>query len=251
MPLTPSIEWKFTAALWQSPASGYFPLLAINTLRQAISLCLLSTLFISNKIMHIQRSNVSIFRWQIFYGGTQLCPTFWPLISWNSILKQKKNFPHGSSVCQQCGFVAFTWMIKFFGVERCCRGCLCRLHYAQPESARCRVIELVFWALWHWQVVTDKWQVVGGDEVMNLELPRQLDKFVCRCRKNSKKKKKKKIHCRLHAEYLLTKSWKLYTYFFQHTRQRQTAELETPLQPLTIFRVQTLHTVTGINHGST
>ena len=30
----------------------------------------------------------------------------------------------------------------------------------------------VFRALWHWQVVTDKWHVVGGTEVTNLGLPR-------------------------------------------------------------------------------
>ena len=54
-------------------------------------------------------------------------------------------------------------------------GCLCQyaLIIIAQHLGVFQHLKLVFWALWHWQVVTDKWRVVGGTEVTNLELPRQ------------------------------------------------------------------------------
>ena len=46
------------------------------------------------------------------------------------------------------------------------------LHIAQHLGVF-QHLKMVLWALWHWEVVTDKWQMVGGTEVTNLELPRQ------------------------------------------------------------------------------
>ena len=65
----------------------------------------------------------------------------------------------GSSWCSSSVFTA-CWALLL--------GCICRLLYAEVSPPWMGV-----WALWHWQVVSDKRQVVSGTEITNLELPRQ------------------------------------------------------------------------------
>ena len=65
-------------------------------------------------------------------------------------------------------------LIKLFGVytslSSVARGAFV-IYITLSSAFSCfQHLQLVFWALWHWQVITDKWQVVGG--TTNLELPR-------------------------------------------------------------------------------